>query len=230
MAKKESLSTHEFLEIDRIVNDTVVLKTGGIRKILLVSGINTELKSEAEQNAIYFAFQTFLNSLEFSLQLVIHSRKLNIQGYIQLLEKRLEEESNDLLKNAIEDYKEFIKSFVAENEIMTKNFFASVPFDPASVPIKKSPVGGIFPALPFLPKKEPEKEKKISEAEEENFKKNLLQLNQRVDQVARGLQAIGLRAVALNNEELIELFFNLYNPESAEKKELEFVAKEKEEE
>jgi len=47
---------------------------------------------------------------------------------------------------------------------------------------------------------------------------NLAQLDQRVDQVINGLNQMGLRAVPLNNDELLELFYNLYNPTTVEKR------------
>lgn len=215
--QKEALPTQEFIEIDYIHNDVLVLKSKSLRKIIIVSGINIELKSEEEQNIIYYSYQNFLNSLDFSLQLVVHSRKLNIEGYLNFLGDREAEETEELLKNELSEYREFIRSFVAENDIMTKNFFVVVPFDPIILPsggIKK-----MLPSLPFLKKKGAE-EPEAAQNSEEELEKNIFQLNQRVDQVIAGLQSIGLRAVTLNKEELVELFYNLYNPEAIEKKNL----------
>ena len=174
--------------------------------MLLVSGINTELKSEEEQNTIYLLFQNFLNSVDFPLQLVVHSRKLNIEGYLQYLDAKRTEESNELLKSGIEEYVEFIKSFVQENAIMTKNFFVVVPYEPLMIPgqskIKKSLWG----------------KKAGDESREADTQEHVVQLNQRVDQVIAGLHTVGLRAIALNSEELTELYYNLYNPKTIEKK------------
>jgi len=218
MPKKESTSTQEFVDIDYIAEDALVLKGGGLRKVLMVSGINVELKSEEEQGVIYYSYQNFLNTLDFSLQIVIHSRKLNVDGYMQYLDNLEENESEDLLRNEIAEYKEFIKSFVAENDIMNKNFLVVVPYDSVVIPNKKT-LSKIFPSLGGS------SGKPGTEAlNQEDLKKNLFQLNQRVDQVVSGLQAIGLRTVALNREELIELFFNLYNPSTVERKGLNIPA------
>ena len=70
--KQEVIPTQEFINIQSIENDTVMLKNGNLRKVLLVSGTNFNLKSEEEQGMIIYAFQGFLNSLDFSIQFFIH--------------------------------------------------------------------------------------------------------------------------------------------------------------
>jgi len=213
MAQPESFPSQQFVDIEEIRDDVLILKTHGLRKILIVSGINTELKSEEEQNMIYYAYQNFLNTLDFSLQMIVHSRKLNIEGYLDFLGERQKIEANELLKNGIEEYREFIKSFVADHDIMTKTFFAVVPFEPIAMMEK----GALTKFLPsFLGKKKTTTEE--TAALEDRYEEHVRQLNQRTDQITAGLQAIGLRAVPLNKEELLELFYNLYNPKSTEKK------------
>jgi spore coat protein CotF len=181
----------------------------------MVSGINFELKSEEEQNIISYAYQNFLNTLDFSVQIVIHSRKLNIENYLNKLAERQSIETNELLKNQISEYIEFIRSFVELNAVMAKTFFAVVPYDPIVIP------GGGKKILDFF--------KFGSKAKtpilEESLEQKINQLNQRTEQVINGLSQIGLRVVALNDEELMELFYNLYNPETMEKKDLR-IAKE----
>jgi hypothetical protein len=230
MANTESAPTQQFVEIKEIQEDLVVLRTGGLRKVLLVSGINVELKSEEEQNLIYLEYQNFLNSLDFSLQFIVHSRKLNIERYLKLLEARESEESDELLRNEVSEYREFIRSFVAENDIMSKNFFVVVPYDTVSISTGKT-IRGFLPS--FMPgKKKPSAEKQAEEKTREEsgeIEKNLFQLNQRVDHVVSGLRTIGLRAVPLNKEELVELFYNLYNPESIERQDIKLGREENQE-
>lgn len=210
MAKEETQPTQQFIDIREVKNDIVILKNGSLRRILMVSGINFELKSEEEQNLIIYAYQNFLNTLDFSIQIVIHSRKLNIGSYIEKLSLIKDQEENELLKSQTGEYIEFIKSFMESNEIMAKNFFVVIPYDPIVIPGSGKKFLGI---LGFGKKEEPS-------VAQETLERKLSQLNQRTDQVMSGLTQIGLRAVALNNEELIELFYNLYNPEATERKEL----------
>lgn len=212
---QEAQSTQQFVDVERVQNGTVILKGGALRKILLVSGINFALKSEDDKNIILQAYQSFLNSLDFSIQIIIHSRRLNIEGYLEGLEQRREHEENELLREQITEYSEFIKSFVEQTDIMGKSFFVVVPYDQVTIPS----AGGLLGSIPFLGGKK----KTIAEKAQEgrSLEEAIEQLNQRADHVATGLSGIGLRAVALNDSELIELFYNLYNPAPTEKKGLE---------
>lgn len=216
MPKQESFPTQQFIDIASIENNLVVLKNGSLRKILLVSGTSFFLKSEEEQGIILYAFQNFLNSLNFTVQIFIHSRKLNVEDYLKKLEGREEQESNPLLKNQIQEYREFIHSFVSQNAIMQKTFFVIVPFDPIQIPKVGLAIADKILGL-IKKKKQPD----VKEKGENALKENLEQLDQRLDQVINGLNQIGLRAIPLNNDELIELFYNLYNPAAVEKRNLE---------
>jgi len=76
-------ATQQFVQVEDVKNGVVYLKDGSLRAILMVNGINFDLKSETEQNTILHGFQEFLNGLDFSVQLFIHSRKLNIKPYLE---------------------------------------------------------------------------------------------------------------------------------------------------
>lgn len=221
--RSEALPTQKFVEVDSIKNGTLILKGGGLRKVLMVSGINFDLKSEEEQEMIMGQFQGFLNSLNFTIQIFIHSRKLNIQGYLENLAAREAEETNELLKNQIAEYREFIRAFVQENAIMSKTFFVVVPYAPLNLGAATSAVTKGF--FSFLKKKGVEKPtERVSDEEMEKEKQleaHIEQLDHRVAQVVAGLNQMDLRAVPLNDDELIELFYNLYNPEAIEKKGME---------
>jgi len=207
-----TLPTQKFVEVKNIKNGVVFLKRDGLRKVLIVGGVNFDLKSEAEQNLILQSFQNFLNTLDFGLQFFIHSRKINVSEYLAKLRARKEEEPNELLKIQIEDYAEFIRVFVEENPIISKEFFVVVPYDPVGLATQAKGVLGFFQKKPA--------QKEVL-AKEERERKNIEELNSRADQVMNGLEQMGLRATALDDEELVELFYNLYNPQLIEKKGLE---------
>lgn len=206
-----SLATQQFVNIESVENGVIKLKGGAYRKILMVSGINFDLKSAEEQEMITFAFQGFLNATDFTLQFFIHSRKLNIENYLKKVTERENQEVNELLKNQIFEYGEFIKSFVAQNAIMSKNFFVVVPFDP----IRFSEAGGKLKnkIFGFFGASQPD-----ASSQKQTEQEYLEQLDQRVSQTIDGLNQIGLRTVPLNDEELSELLYNLYNPSTIEKK------------
>ncbi len=212
-AKTEAFPSQQFIEVKTIEDDIVWTREGNLRKILLVSGINFDLKSEEEKSIIVFAFQNLLNSLDFSLQFFVHSRRLNIDRYLRKLNDIQKTEPSELLKNQIGEYQEFIRSFVNENAIMAKNFFVVVPYDP--IPISKAGMDLAKKVFGLFRSKTTEEAPAAKPREE-----NISQLTLRVDQAINGLNQIGLRAVPLNNDELVELFFNLYNPTEIEKEEV----------
>ena len=123
--KQQSTSTQQFVEIDAIHDGVIVLKSGGLRRVLMVSGINFDLKTEEEQAMIIGSYQSFLNTLDFTLQFFVHSRKLNTEEYLGFLKERREKEDNALLRTQIDEYAEFIRSFVEMNAIMEKAFSSS---------------------------------------------------------------------------------------------------------
>lgn len=208
-----TLPTQKFVVIERVKDGVIHLKGGSLRQIVIVSGVNFDLKSEAEQVLILNTFQNFINTLDFSVQFFIHSRKVNISSYLEKIEMRRGEETNELLKIQIEEYVNFIKGFVEQNAIITKTFFAVVPYEPLSVASQAKGILGLF-------KRTGGKTKKETALEE-----SLEQLGHRVNQVIDGLGQIGLRTAVLNDDELIELFHNMYNPQIVEKRGVEIAKK-----
>jgi type IV secretory pathway VirB4 component len=207
-------NAQDLVAVEDIVDGTVFLKSGALRQIAMVGGINFSLKSQGEQNVITQAYQNFLNGLNFPLQIIIHSRKINIAGYLETLEARKDGEAAPLLQSQISEYQEFIKGFVHDNAIMAKTFFVVIPFSPVSVPSK----GMFMKLLPFGDKKK--EADRAAQAKTTSRAESVSQLKQRTAQVVEGLAALGLEAVVLADEALVELFYNFYNPETTEKKDV----------
>ncbi len=205
-------NAQDLVAIEEIREGAVIMKDRSLRQVIMVGGINFSLKSESEQGTITLGYQNFLNSLDFAIQLIIHSRKINIDDYLKLLEHRISEESSELLQNQIGEYREFIRGFVQENPIMAKTFLVVVPFFPITIPSKKKLIGFI----PFLKKTKGADEEQLRE-KGLDFQKNLEQLRQRANRIIEGLRAIDLEVRVLDDEELIELFYNFYNPGTIEK-------------
>jgi len=199
------LTTQDFLEFDQLREGIIILKNKGLRAVLMVSSLNFALKSDAEQNAILYQFQNFLNSLDFPCQIIIHSRRLNIIGYLDKLEKIERKEENKLLKNQISEYRKFIKEIIADGSIMQKTFYVVVPFS----------IGEIQKT--GLSKKKGKFPKIMAPITEDEFKRAKSQLLQRVEFTALGLRNCGLQSVALNTAELIELFWSLHHPSESER-------------
>ena len=149
--------------------------------------------------------------------MLIHSRKVNIEKYIETLRGRKDVEQSPILQNQIEEYCKFIEGFVEKNAIMEKVFLVVVSFYPVSIMPSAKKMSGM---LPFFGKKKEDPSAAADREEElaKTFDENLAQLNQRTTQVTGGLLNIGLEATVLNEEQLIELFYNFYNPQTVERK------------
>jgi hypothetical protein len=211
MAKEPTTPTQELVDIKEVRDGVLYLKNGAVRRILIVSGVNFDLKSEMEQGLILGSFQNFMNTLDFSVQFFIHSRKVNVDAYLAFMRARMEEEQSDLLKIQIGEYVEFIRTFVEENAIISKTFFVVVPYESALSSAKGSGIASLFKkAMPGA--------HSTSSGQTENAQEMLSQLERRVNQVVDGLTQIGLRAAPLENDAVVELFYNLYNPELVEGK------------
>ncbi len=217
MAKTRATArTQDIIGIESIKDGVVVLPGGELRKVILVDGINFDLKSDDEQKSIIHAYQSLLNTMDFSIQINIHSRKLNIDGYLKNLETRLDSETNDLLKTQVEEYIEFVKSFVGENTIMAKVFSVVIPYDPVTI---KGTKHRLLPDIFKRGNKNDSDGDGDGDGDGDEIKQaHLEQLQHRTEEVVSNLRQIGLRALPLQDPELIELYYNFYNPEIIEKR------------
>jgi len=207
MTQKTASPIQKHLEIKEIKDDVVVLKNKGLRAVLMTTSLNFALKSAEEQDAIIYRYQDFLNSLDFPIQIVVASRKFDISPYIQTLEQKQVKQENELLKIQTTEYIDFVNGLTEMTNIMTESFYLVIPYNPSI--IKKTGFWG-----KLLGKSQPK------EAKEQEFQELKNNLWQRVDFVISGLNGVGTNAVPLNSEELMELFYKLYNPSAKEEPEL----------
>src|SRR6185369_16239807 len=110
-----------------IKQNTVVMKDGSIRAILVVSSTNFSLKSADEQNAMISAYQNFLNGLDFPIQIVMQSRKLDIHSYLDKLRGVMQQQTNELLRLQTQEYIEYISKLIEFASIMNKTFYVVIP-------------------------------------------------------------------------------------------------------
>lgn len=193
-------TSQQFVPISNIHDDVVILKNGQMCMVLLATSINFALKSSDEQQAILSQYQSFLNSLDFSIQIYVQSRRLDIRPYLEILRAREGQQYNDLMRIQLREYIEFISSFTSQVDIMSKDFFVVVPYTPLHLEIK-----GIGK---FLNTK-----KETPDENENRFLEDRTQLEQRVSVVTQGLSRIGIRTTPLHTEQLVELYYHIFNPE-----------------
>jgi len=195
-----SKPTQDFIPLKETRDGIIILKDGSLRAILMTSAVNLALKSADEQQGTIYMFQNFLNSLDFSVQIIAQSRKLDIKPYLASLRARGEVVEEPLLQLQIREYVNFIKNFTDQINVMKKHFFVVVSLVPSGTSSGSSnPFSGIFGG---------NKEKTMNK---EDFSENFSQLEQRVALVKSGLSRVGVRSSLLNNEESIELFYNIFN-------------------
>jgi type IV secretory pathway VirB4 component len=192
-----SAASQDFVPIRDIRDGVVILKNGQLCKVLLASSINFALKSRDEQQAILFQFQNFLNTMDFSLQIYVQSRRLNIEPYIETLRGLESIQYSDLMRVQLREYIEFIRTFTTEVDVMSKNFFVIVPYTPLKLNLGKSLTSILSQG---------------KSVETNTFEEQRLQLEQRQAVVEQGLNRIGVKTIALKDEELVELYYHIYNP------------------
>lgn len=206
---KPGPATQKMLDISEIRDGCVVMRDGTLRIVLLVSSINFALKSEEEQEAMIGSYVGFLNTLDFPLQIVIQSRKLNVESYLEQLKQSEKEQTNELLKIQIADYRNFVGELIDMGEIMSKRFFVVVHYDPLAKKKKfMDRITELFAPIFSI------------RLEEEQFKKKKSEMMMRVDQIINGLMGMGLTAVPLDTQGLIELYYDVYNPDIRESQKL----------
>lgn len=201
---KPGPATHRYLDIAEVKDDTVIMKDGTLRAVLLVSSINFALKSEDEQQAIISQYVSFLNSLEYPLQIVIQSRKLNIDPYMQRLAEAERGQQNELLRLQISDYRNFVSELVTIGQIMQKSFFVVVSYNPLTDKAK-----GFFRRLGEV--LSPALSVRLAE---QVFRRRKSDLDLRTEHIAGSLVSMGLKSVRLDTQGLIELYYRVYNPET----------------
>jgi hypothetical protein len=197
-------TTQSFLRISEIKNDTVVLDDGTMRAVVAVSSTNFDLKSQDEQNAIIMNYQRFLNSLEFPVQIIMQSRKMEIGGYLEKLKGIAEKQTNELLRVQTFEYIEFINRLIENASIMNKNFYVVVPYDESIFPKASGFFGKLFGG------KNQEVRQRI-----ENFEKLKEKIDNRVTTIISTLSSMGLRGERLKTEQVIQLYYNSYNFDTA---------------
>lgn len=212
---KPSGATQRYIDIAQIQDDVVVMKDGTLRAVILTASLNFALKSEQEQNATVSSYVQFLNSLTFPIQIVIQSRKLNIDKYLAELDQKYKQQTNELLKLQIADYRNYVAELIELGQIMSKRFYVVVPYSPLSD--SQRSFFDRFQSI-FIPATRVTLQRK-------KFLERRKQLFQRVDLVLSGLSGMGLNGVVLNTQNLIELYYESYNPEIAEQERIKDINK-----
>ncbi len=216
-AKANTNSTQNSLQIAEIRDGIVIMNDGSFRSVLMVKSINFDLMSPQEQEAVEYSYQGFLNSLYFPVQIFIRSQKVDLQPYIEKLDKIRTEHENMLLALLMEDYINYIDQLARQTNIMDKKFYLVIPFFPV-VDVQKALTQSknFFTGITQLFSSK-EDHVTINDADLEKAK---TELRNRVQAVLAGLQQCNIQGLPLDTQELIELYYDTYNPDTATRQQL----------
>lgn len=203
-------STQSALLISEIRDGMVITNDGSMRAVVACQSINFDLMSDREREAVEYAYQQFLNSLYFPVQILVRSQKVDIGPYLDRLDKIRRDQDNMLLGVLMDDYINFISILAQETNIMDKSFFIVVPYYPAGDMTSAVNSSKTFLANLFSP----QKQQRIR-IDENTFNKAKDEIKNRVGTVIGGLNQMGIRSVQLTTKELGELYYNVYNPDTA---------------
>ena len=203
-------STQNSLLVSEIRDGIAIMNDGSFRSVIMTKSINFDLMSPQEREGVEYSYQSFLNSLYFDIQIFVRSTKVDIRPYIERLDKLRTEQDNMLLALMMEDYIQFIDILAQETNIMDKQFYVIIPYYLESSVHRTGGEGGRL--LSGILKKPNTGVQTINEADLEKAKQ---EMRNRVQSVMAGLQQVGVQAIPLDTEELIELYYDSYNPDTA---------------
>jgi hypothetical protein len=191
-------TTQNFIEIEEIKDDIVLMKDFSASIVVEVGAVNFWLLSQEEQISMIYSYAGLLNSLSFPVQVLIVSKKMDISSYLEYLDNKILNTPVELIKTRLTAYREFIKTVVKRNTVLEKRFFFVVPFSPLEIGIAGANAGSL------------QKEYIISRAKTSLYPKR--------DHLLRLLSKIGLQGTSLQKQELVEVYYNLYNPSATGRK------------
>lgn len=207
---KNPNSTQNSLLLSEVRDNMVIMADGTFRAVIACKSINFDLMSSHEREGVEYSYQNFLNSLNYPLQILIRSQRVDIGPYIDHLVEVRRNQDNMLLGVLMDDYINFIDALSQDANIMNKSFFIAVPYYPqgdvASV---------VEQSKGFFSKVFGKEKNTVTKIDTATYEKAKTEIKNRVDNVTAGLFQVGVQAVQLNTKELGELYYNVYNPDTA---------------
>jgi hypothetical protein len=214
-------STQNTLQIAEIRDGIVILNDGSYRSVVMAQSINFDLMSPQEREAVEFGFQGFLNSLYFYIQIFVRSKKIDMRPYLEKLDALRQRQENMLVALLMEDYIDYIDALVQQTNIMDKQFYVVVPYT-TTIDIAKPVEAGKKVLTGFFDVFKLNKNAGTVTVtiNEQDLEKAKMELKNRVQSVVNGLNQMGVQGIPLNTEELIELYYDVYNPDTATRQNL----------
>lgn len=198
-AQKIHASTQKFTEIVEFVDNVVVMEGGSACMIIEITASNFALLSKREQDSRIFSYASLLNSLSFPIQIIIRNKRIDITSYLKDLEDMIKNTKNPQLQSYIGYYKDFVQEMVTVNVVLSKSFYIVIPFSSLEMG-----VAGAKQAVPQNQKKTGVMNRYLPEGAVKN-------LQSKAETVLSQLQKFAVSARVLEREDLIKLFYDIYN-------------------
>jgi hypothetical protein len=128
-------------------------------------------------------------------------------------------QDNMLLGLLMEDYIAFLSDIAQQTNIMDKKFYVVIKYPDSNADIRKAlkQSTGFFSGLAGLVA--PSKPGHVV-IDENTLEKAKTELRNRVQAVMQGLAEAGIQSLPLDTEELIELYYDAYNPDTATRQQI----------
>ena len=120
---KQQETTQSWIPIEEILENGIIKTKSKYIKILKVTPINYNLKSDLEKQAILNSYKIFLKTCNFDIQILIQSSKENLEKNIFNIQKNIQKKENKYLKEISENYIEFINKINSNKKSSSKNFY-----------------------------------------------------------------------------------------------------------
>lgn len=207
MTAQINATTQDHLDILDIKDNLVILKNGSVCAVIQTTAVNFDLLSEIEQDAIIAAFSMLLNSITFPLQVVIRSRRLDITKYVDKVRKLENRIEDPLLKIQAESYRKFVQEVIKKNDVLDKKFCVVIPSGRS--PIQQE---GSNPFDWFMKLLGTQNKRVINLNVNKVLEKGKVELLPKIDHIVKEFNRIGIKTKQLTTQELVELYFDIYNP------------------
>lgn len=218
-------SVMDFMEFDKVEDNMIVAKNGA-KYIMVVEcqGINYDLMSEIEKNAVEEGFVQFLNTIRYPIQIYVQTRTINLENSIQTYKDRVKQ-IEDNFQRQEQRYREMRSSGRYTKEQLDSAYYEltkqrnlteygkDIIFSTERMSLNKNVLNQkYYIIVPYYPE----------ELGQNDFDKQEIQnlafseLYTRAQSVIRNLAACDVNGKILTSNELVDLLYVAYNRDEQE--------------
>lgn len=127
---KKINTVQQWLPYDKVLENGIIkIKNNSYVKILKISPINFNLKSNLEKEAILNSYKIFLKTCNFDIQILIQSNKEDLSKHIFKI-KNNNANITENKKNISKKYIDFIQEINQKRKSSSKNFYILIKENP----------------------------------------------------------------------------------------------------